>query len=127
VASLRESPDDFVGETVVLRGIVERQIALPGLNFAVFLLADDSGSIPIVSRTPRAPGKRVRIRAEIVGLGEESTEAGMEKAVRRLIDFLVENDFATRNSAARLARNLVNAAETLASAVGGSYFAIERS
>jgi hypothetical protein len=126
ISSLREDPDSFVGETLVLRGEVKRQISLPGVNFAVFVLSDESGRIPVVTRAPRERGDRVRIRAEIIGLPEERTEQSLERSVRRLIDFLVSNDIVSRNNAARVARTLAGSARELAQNVGGSYFAIER-
>lgn len=125
VASLRENPQAYAGETVVLKGRVERVVQVPLTDFSVYRFDDGTGAVTVFSAKTHERNELLSLRAEVVAFPADEAVEHAREARNRLRRFLVQNDLADRARAERIAGAILRVVRQVSDSVDHVFFLVE--
>jgi hypothetical protein len=125
VATIQDDPQRFDGRSVVIRGTVERSVPVPFTEYELFVLADESGHVVVISAEDRSRGDELVLRGTVAAFPEDETSDAASGAVEAIAAFLVDHGLASDDKAADAAAAVMKVVRTVASALGQLFVVIE--
>lgn len=125
INTLRNDPYTYKGQVVSLQGEVQSLVKIPLTSFYLYVLEDETGKIPVISKTEHKEGRKVRANYHVVAvLAEEAAEQGGQ-GVEQLKIYLEEKDWLQGKAVDITAQVLIKGIAALGSITTGTYFLIE--
>lgn len=125
IQAVKDNPADYRGTVVNLRGQVGKVIGIPLTPFSVFLLSDETGKIPVITRNEHSESKTISGKFYVVALlAEEAAEDGSSN-VEELRKYLRDKEILTGKAVDIASSALIKGIQALGSVATGTYFVIE--
>jgi len=126
IASVKENPQRYAGEMVSLSGRAVSPVKVPLTPLSVYMLKDDSGQIPVISKGEKKDNQRVSGSFKVIAfVGEDTAQAGTQ-AVKDLTAYLEENQLLEGKLVELAAKGAVKVIQTLSASATGTYFLVEK-
>jgi hypothetical protein len=125
VAALRDNPQRYAGERVVLKGRVERVVQVPLTDFSVYRFDDGTAAVTVFSAKTHERNEQLTLRAEVVAFPADEAVEQARDARDRLSRFLVQNDLTSRARAERIAGAVLRVVRQVSDSVDHVFFLVE--
>ncbi len=123
---IKSNPDVYVGQDVRIRASVTLEAPLPFMNYSVYRMSDDTGTIFLITDKKYRIGQKISLTARVIGVNSENSQNAAEKIAQQTADFMVENNITDKSNSIKLSRKLIRLISALGSIAEGSYFLIAR-
>ena len=122
---IHQNPQNYAGKIVVLSGEIDKRVPIPLSDLRIYLFADDYGKVLVLSAEEHKVGDGLVLKGRVAVVPERRVASEMKELVEEISDFIVENGWAPRDRARRIAGGAVKVLTSVIKGLGKVFIVLE--
>ena len=122
IESLKQNPNLFGGRNVRINATVKQVIPLPFTDYSIFLLDEDSASLPLISTQSYPKNTTVRAKVRVVAIVDSTDDKKLSQVLENELTQTLQVD---SGMAEKISSLIITVWSKIADTISGTFLLIE--